>query len=681
MSNSKTVTYRPEIDGLRAVAVLAVLINHLNHKILPGGYLGVDVFFVISGYVVTASLINRLNEDLRIFLVGFYQRRFRRLQPALLLTFVITIIVFNVFVSPSESIFQASNRTGIASLFGVSNIYLLRQATDYFAVNSQFNPFLHTWSLGVEEQFYLVWPIIIAGCSRLSLSSICFKPSLRWSILVLGTVSLIVYLAFSLKGDIDSAFFLPTARLWELAAGSYLAAGKDISKSSLDYSLKLPSKALPFMLPLLIFTFFAPDTIKIVPTLLCVAFTLLLIGNVQNSTSTFKLLANPVAQAIGKKSYSLYLWHWPVIVTARWTIGVGVWSLVPILILITIFTLLSYRVESYFRAANPSRLLIYNPLVAYPSLSVFAAAGAFILQGALQGRIFAGRPDINFTPVTDRQISGTRINTVNCFREPTSPISNSSRFSDCLYKPFARRPTIFFLGDSHADAITAIGSQLVAQGKYNVSFVSRGGCPSPYFKPWANDRHKLERYKLCDEHYRFVISKVFSLVSSGDYVVIVSNFPGYLKGLTQEDYPKAFASLDMQLNKLARSLKNKHASLIVFKSLPFFSSRPDHTQPITICKEEWFRPQKAIPDTCKPFYISRQRLLAELEPVNKIFSLAQKSNENVYLYDPFPYLCPSQKINCSTHDGSVLLFTDGNHLSNSGAMSILPGLMKLLDSV
>jgi hypothetical protein len=139
--------YRPEIDGLRALAVIAVIINHFNKDILPSGYLGVDIFFVISGFVITASLVSQNSNTLGELLRDFYVRRIKRLVPALVLFVLIAafiICLFNPF--PVSSL-----RTGIASLFGLSNVYLLRQSTDYFAESTRLNVFTHMWSLGVRR--------------------------------------------------------------------------------------------------------------------------------------------------------------------------------------------------------------------------------------------------------------------------------------------------------------------------------------------------------------------------------------------------------------------------------------------------------------------------------------------------------------------------------------------------
>ena len=182
------VGYRPEIDGLRALAVLAVILYHVDHAWLPSGYLGVDIFFVISGFVITASLLSRTHETASDFLLGFYSRRFKRILPALVV-FVLVAGGAIAFFSPGGP----SLRTGLAALFGLSNVYLFRESADYFAQAADLNMFTHTWSLGVEEQFYFVYPLLVwfSGVPRRLAAS---RTRLFWMLLIASAVSLLLWL-------------------------------------------------------------------------------------------------------------------------------------------------------------------------------------------------------------------------------------------------------------------------------------------------------------------------------------------------------------------------------------------------------------------------------------------------------------------------------------------------------
>ena len=161
-SHSHPSSYRPDIDGLRALAVIAVIINHFGGNGLTSGYLGVDIFFVISGYVISASLLRQPSGSLKDLLSGFYARRAKRILPALLLfAAIISLLACLVNPTPEDSI-----NTGLFAVFGASNAYLNQQTADYFAASTQLNVFTHTWSLGVEEQFYLIYPIIFWLCLR-----------------------------------------------------------------------------------------------------------------------------------------------------------------------------------------------------------------------------------------------------------------------------------------------------------------------------------------------------------------------------------------------------------------------------------------------------------------------------------------------------------------------------------
>ena len=210
--------YRPEIDGLRAVAVIAVILNHFNKDLLMSGYLGVDIFFVISGFVITSSIDKRKHLPFLPFIKDFYERRIKRILPALLF-FVIAISFAICLIIKSPEYYLT---VGGRSLIGISNITFYRNSIDYFADSSDLNPFLHTWSLSVEEQFYLIFPFIIwfSGFTKKTKNGL---KKFFFIITFISFISLINYLYFY-NVNFSATYFLMPLRFWELGFGciSYL---------------------------------------------------------------------------------------------------------------------------------------------------------------------------------------------------------------------------------------------------------------------------------------------------------------------------------------------------------------------------------------------------------------------------------------------------------------------------
>jgi len=208
--------YRKEIDGLRALAVIAVIINHLNKDFLPSGYLGVDIFFVISGYVITSSLKKTKSKNVKEFLISFYSRRIKRLFPALIIFIILTSLIVCFFISTPDAYLSTAKR----SLLGLSNITLYRGSWDYFAEAIELNPFAHTWSLGVEEQFYFLYPILIwvTGFGRKTKNG---ERNLSFLILFLTVCSLVSFIFFY-SYDKSAAYYLMPFRFWEMAVGGLI---------------------------------------------------------------------------------------------------------------------------------------------------------------------------------------------------------------------------------------------------------------------------------------------------------------------------------------------------------------------------------------------------------------------------------------------------------------------------
>jgi peptidoglycan/LPS O-acetylase OafA/YrhL len=672
--------YRPEIDGLRALAVIAVWINHLNHRLLPGGFLGVDVFFVISGYVVTSSMLGRHENDWAEFLRHFYQRRFRRLMPALIANIVLVAVLFSVFVSPLDEVRIPSLRTGLAALFGVSNLYLLKQGTNYFSASTQYNIFTHTWSLGVEEQYYLLWPIVLLLCgvgaslARHGLHRLIVVSSL------LASASLLFYLLLSFAGKQDAAFFLMPARFWELGAGSlaFILHSRGLHEPAGKFPWLRQKLEWPLFAGLLS-VLFLPDSHPVAGTVAVVLFTSAILSVIDSAGRLSRGLAHPFALAIGVRSYSLYLWHWPVIVLARWTWGISLLTVIPIVLVTSLLTLASYKLENFFRYREPTGFLPSRPLFFYPILAILGGAVVFLLQGQLRWLFFAGRRigELNVN-ANIKSIQGTSVSTINCFREPIAPVDKGDADSKCRAEVSRDLPTLYFEGDSHTQALIPLGEKIFQSGQYNVAFYARGGCPFPYFSPWPEQRHASERYRLCQPHYEARLARLLPALRKGDALVLVSNIAGSFLGMEEKSVQAAEASYERQISRLSKKLEEVGAHLILFAPIPTFFDRQEIVMPITACSPEWYRPRWALAQECRPSFLKRSEHLKFSSRSELLFERLSDKFHNVSIFRPIDTICPESLLVCSSHRGDEMLYSDGNHLSNYGASILYPEFMNFL---
>jgi peptidoglycan/LPS O-acetylase OafA/YrhL len=652
--------------------------------LLPGGFLGVDIFFVISGYVVTSSLLARDDGNGWLFLAGFYGRRVRRLLPALVINVAVVSIAFSLFVSPLDDFYAPIMRTGATALFGISNLYLLKQGTSYFAGDNHFNVFMHTWSLGVEEQFYLLWPIILLMCglgARRGGSGLRF---LKIASLLLAAGSLLLFMGLSLHGQPERAFFLTPARLWELTigCGAYILHRGGGSVRDLGRRMDFDRLRAPLSLALLVALgsiLLVPESWRLTTTIAISFLTALLLIVLQPSSFAGRLLCHPLSLTLGMVSYSLYLWHWPVIVLARWTTGLNGLTLLPVLGLIAVCTVLSYRLESLFRYGKASDGRTF-PAFIYPAMTLAVTAISLGLQGPLMGKLYAGqRSHVVGGSVNMKRIDGTSVDTTHCFEEPTDPVGTADVFLFCRATTSPRRPTLYFLGDSHTHMLIPLGGKLLASGNWNVAFHARGGCPMPAFDRWAEGAPIPPRYRRCQPYAETMEEQVLARIRTGDRLVLVSNLAGYFSKLPGPALERAELSYAAALRRLSSAVASRGAQTVIFAPLPTFP-QAKFSGPLTLCQPEWFRPSGSLPPQCRPVHQGRVQQMAATDQVRGFLRRLVAEVPAVTLFDPFDSVCPPQHDRCSSHLGHNLLYSDDNHLTNLGAWLLYPRFQSFLGS-
>ncbi len=372
--------YRPDIDGLRAVAVLAVLLFHCGVPGFPGGFVGVDVFFVISGFLITGQIAADIDAG-RMSIARFYDRRIRRIVPALFVTLVLTAAASAALLLPSYLVAMSSALVSAAA--SVSNIYFWRMAGDYFAPTTAFQPLLHTWSLSVEEQFYLFIPVLMMVGAR----PLRGRWVLLFAPLCLASFALSVFATSA--APVPNFYLLPT-RAWEFGLGA-LVATTQLPAITRRWMAEAVAAAALVLLLLPVFLFDQATPFPGLNALWpCLGTALLIhVGRTARPTVTVVLGARPCV-AVGLISYSLYLVHWPIVSLLRYRAVAPLDGAQIVAVLVASFvlaTLLWRFVEQPFR--RPAAALTRRRVLA-GGLGAIALAGLLGFAG-IAGRGFPGR--------------------------------------------------------------------------------------------------------------------------------------------------------------------------------------------------------------------------------------------------------------------------------------------------
>ncbi len=629
--------YRAEIDGLRAVAVVAVIINHYRESLLPSGYLGVDIFFVISGYVITSSLANHSKESFGDFFLGFYARRAKRLLPALIAFVLISAFLICLF-DPDPGL---SLKTGTASLFGLSNLFLLQQSVDYFAESTDLNMFTHTWSLGVEEQFYLLFPFCIwfSGFGRPRTGG---PRRLFWIITALSVMSWLAFRWLIGHDQPSSAYYLMPARFWELAAGCLVFLLLQRPRVRRLFH-RLPPLAVLALLVATLFSAHLPyTTVRVTTTV--VVLSGLLIACLRPDTGGHGLLSLRPLVALGLISYSLYLWHWNVLCLSRWTVGLQGW-LVPVQMALMLgLAIASHRwLEQPLRRASWSKRA--STTVSYAAVAVVGAAA--LMGGMARASTFLSL-DHQAAHAVASGGDGSPDNGAGL--DQRTLCSANERVTEAMYQRCIGqgagqpgKPRVFILGDSHAGHyVNAIARALPDMEVRNFNV----GWACGVIDKRDIGIHELSGRINCADYVDLVDRMLGQVVRAGDVVIV---------GHRWEEKSR-FPHQEKALERLAAKVADRHAYLILLDDVGELKT----ATPLFCARAPW-RPFP--PASCRRPLATIDAEEAGLDAISRQ-ALDHQPNAS-YLSLRGLYCEPNGL--CGAYLGDQPIYVDGNHLTESAS--------------
>jgi peptidoglycan/LPS O-acetylase OafA/YrhL len=483
---STTHGKRADIQGMRAVPVLAVVAFHASHAVLHGGVIGVDIFFVLSGYLITQVLLRPMEEK-RFSIREFYRRRIRRLYPALFTVLAFTTVMGLAFFPPT--LLKELVKSQFFTTLFLSNLAFARE-TGYFDLQAELKPLLHTWSLGVEEQFYLLFPPILYVLHR-------WGKRLMWPALFALAIWSLWFSQTRLAAHPEVSFYFPTSRAFELLIGALCVA--------IDRHVSLPVPAqralslaglAAIVLGLVLINADSPFP-GLLALLPCLGTAALLVSP-QGWAN--RLLSWPPLVRIGDISYSLYLWHWPLLVFTRFVFPDAPWMTVVALILSLGLAWLSWRyIETPFLRERPEKRPL--PVWVFGGLAMAASIGLCLCiyyAGGLPQR-FSPQERVYLEATNDYNHDRNR-----CHMRSDRPLAYDKL---CVYGAEGVPASYAVWGDSHgAELAKVLGERLTARGA-SLKSITMSGCPATLSRKPVCRQHNIDTLAAmtADPHMQVVI--------------------------------------------------------------------------------------------------------------------------------------------------------------------------------
>lgn len=637
--HGRDASFRPDIEGLRGIAVLSVVLFHCGIAGVSGGFVGVDVFFVLSGYLITGLLAREWDATGLINLRRFYARRARRLLPAAVLVALTTLAAAAIFLGPNELI--SAGRAARANSVYMSNIMFARDASNYFAPAVKTNPMLHTWSLAVEEQFYLVWPLLLILALRGQRS----QRRVFVLLCALTLVSLAASIYFTSANPTFAFYELPT-RAWEFGIGG---VGVLLPRRVMDLravswlgwaGLLTTVGAMHFISPRFPF----PGFVALFPVVgTAVA---LVAGAAPKPKSLTRLLGCPPLLFLGKMSYSWYLWHWPILVFAI--------ALVPNIGIpgrcLAVLAALAVASIAHRYIENPLR---FHPVLVRRSIASLTVGGgllAVLFGASLMTIRFANR--LAATPAM-KSIAMAAADIASMPREQCVSLGNSG-LKTCDFGADSSAERIVLFGDSHAIQWFNALRGLTQLHGWKLTTVVKSGCPATDVELLADAAHHV-----CQAWRVAALKKIQSLHPA---LVIMASASMYVAPIGGADREAPVTLDDWRLG----TKRTLEALALATSHIAFVRDTPTPGFDVPAClaiaaRHSWY-PVSA----CQ---LERARSL------NGAFEVERRATQriaSVHVIDMTDEICPTDA--CPTFRDGLIVFRDDNHMTGRFAEHLRPAL-------
>ena len=669
------LTYRPEIDGLRAIAVGAVILYHsqiniFGHQPFKGGFIGVDIFFVISGYLITSIILKELVTTGSFSFKHFYERRIRRILPVLLFVMLVSLPFAWMYLLPSSLI--DFSKSILYSLGFSSNFYFHASGLEYGAESGLLKPFLHTWSLAVEEQFYILFPIVLL---------ITFKYFRKYliQILIFGFVMSLGSAEWSSRNHPSISFYFLHTRMWELLAGSILAYFE--IKQGYRSKNKILNSILPTIgLFLIIFTivffklYFPHPSLHTLPAILGVC---LIIWFSNSNEIVTRLLSTKLFVGIGLISYSLYLWHYPIFAFARQNDFFQDNILFCVVVTLILSTVSYYFIEKPARNKNNKLKVILTLIVIFLSILIISNLNN-ILKNGYKDRL----PKIIQNNSIDRLLNELKNdNGERCFENITGCRFNTTSINK-----------VYIIGDSHMITLSVDLKNRVIENQYQ--FITSIISACIYFPNFNLVRNSGQINRKCNNEYFQNIKKKLSK-EKNSIIIFGGRFPLYISkyffdnkegGIEREggrDDKWDFTFVPIAKSKydnIQTSFKDevfelsKNHKIIIIYPIPEVGWNPKRK--IFVNRNNKFSKKHNSNYVTTSYKVYKDRSKTSFELLDSI------QGENIYRVYPHKLFCDTIiKDRCLTHDDKNIFYSDDDHPSYKGAEMINDLIMKEIEKI